>query len=127
MDQESHGASPMGSEARDRRTWQKRLLPVMVKMVIGLTGFFFGASFVQLFYLQHHLATSTGIDLKSALPAIDSNVTVDSSKLDAVRWTNLVALEQYSLQRRYHQANVLLMARVWTRYLGFVTGMICTL
>jgi hypothetical protein len=32
-------------------------------------------------------------------------------------------LERNTVARRYHQANVTLMARVWTHYLGFVTGM----
>ena len=114
-------------EARDHRLWQKRLLPVMVKMVIGLTIFFFAASFVQLFYLHSHISNSAGIELKPASSSLESSLTSDDAKLDAARWTSLLGLEQYALQRRYHQANVLLMARVWTRYLGFVTGMICTL
>lgn len=118
---------PTEREARDLRTWQNRLLPAMLKMVIGLTVFFFAASFVQLFYLQNHMAASTGLDLKSVVPGLESGDLADQSRLEAVRWTGLVALEQYSIQRRYHQANILLMARVWTRYLGFVTGMICTL
>ncbi len=36
----------------------------------------------------------------------------------------MIELEGFALQRRHHQANVLLMSRVWARYLGFVTGMI---
>jgi len=32
-------------------------------------------------------------------------------------------LEANVIARRYHQANVLLMSRVWANYLGFVTGM----
>jgi hypothetical protein len=39
----------------------------------------------------------------------------------------LAILEAGALDRRYHQANVLLMSRVWARYLGFVTGMILAL
>ena len=35
-------------------TWQVRLLPLMARMLIGLTVFFFLASFGQLFYLQRH-------------------------------------------------------------------------
>src|SRR5262249_37890505 len=37
-------------------------------------------------------------------------------RIEAILETNLIA-------RRYHQANVLLMSRVWANYLGFVTGM----
>jgi hypothetical protein len=127
MDKESHGKTAIDPDARDLRSWQKRLLPVMVKMVIGLTIFFFAASFVQLFYLHNHMATAKGLDLKAVLPGIEPSGGSAEERLDATRWAGLVGLEQYSIQRRYHQANVLLMARVWTRYLGFVTGMICTL
>jgi len=35
-----------------------------------------------------------------------------------------VLLEANAMHRRYHQASVVLMARVWTSYLGFVTGMV---
>jgi hypothetical protein len=125
MDRESHGVTD--KQAGDLRSWQKRLLPVMTKMVIALAIFFFVASFVQLFYLQNHLARSTGIVLKSVVPAIESAGVPVEHRLETARWADLVGLEQYSVQRRYHQANVLLMARIWNRYLGFVTGMICTL
>jgi len=35
-----------------------------------------------------------------------------------------ILLEANAMDRRYHQASVVLMARVWTSYLGFVTGMV---
>jgi hypothetical protein len=46
---------------------------------------------------------------------------------DAARFNALAILEANAVERRYHQANVLLMSRVWARYLGFVTGMILAL
>src|SRR5262249_10180503 len=127
MERESHGTTQKDAEARDRRTWQKRLLPVMVKMVIGLAVFFFASSFIQLFYLQNHMANATGLALKPLAPVLERTAVSEEHRLETARWADLVGLEQYSVQRRYHQANVLLMARIWTRYLGFVTGMICTL
>jgi hypothetical protein len=36
-------------------------------------------------------------------------------------------LEADALQRRYHQANANMLARVWTRQLGFITGMLLAL
>jgi hypothetical protein len=33
-------------------------------------------------------------------------------------------LEVFIITNRYHQAKVMLMARLWIRYLGFITGMI---
>lgn len=43
------------------------------------------------------------------------------------QWRSLVVLDSHILQQRYHQANVLLMARIWVRYLGFVTGMMLSM
>ncbi|CAN0513621.1 unnamed protein product, partial [Laminaria digitata] len=40
------------------------------------------------------------------------------------QWKTVATLEKHTLDQRYHQANVLLMSRIWTRYLAFVTGMI---
>ena len=44
--------------------------------------------------------------------------------MDASKQQALILLEDNALQRRHHQANVLLMSRIWVKYLGFVTGMI---
>ncbi|HSR42274.1 MAG TPA: hypothetical protein VLL48_08885, partial [Longimicrobiales bacterium] len=39
----------------------------------------------------------------------------------------LAILDAHLLDQRYHQAAASLMARVWARYLGFITGMILAL
>lgn len=100
-----------------------RLMPLMVGMVVGLTLFFFIASLIQLTYLQRRIEQAPTVDLAAIL--LD----------DAVPWQReltpnmkvLAILEANAFERRYHQANVLLMSRVWARYLGFVTGMILAL
>ena len=46
------------------KAWQRRLLPVMVRMLAGLTIFFFLASFVQLFYLHSRIEKAPSIELK---------------------------------------------------------------
>lgn len=108
--------------------WQEKLLPFMARMVLGLTLFFFLASCAQLIYLHWTIKNSPELDLR---PYSFNSATVDAAdeqqKLAAAKLQALVDLEAYSLRRHTHQANVLLMARVWTRYLGFVTGMILAL
>jgi hypothetical protein len=105
-------------------TWQAKLLPVMVRMVIGLTIFFFAASFFQLLFLHQHIAR--GSNTQFSFVSSPTNVVeyAEGRRMDVLRWNTVAALEQYSLVRRHNQATVLLMARVWTHYLGFVTGMI---
>ena len=40
-----------------------------------------------------------------------------------VRWKTTILLEQELIARRYKQVNSVILARIWTRYLGFLTGM----
>ena len=118
----------MVEESSSSQQWQEKLLPFMVRMVFGLTLFFFIASCVQLIYLHWNIKNSPKLDLdlsslnSSSVDAADVKQKLETAKLQA-----LVYLEAYSIRRHTHQANVLLMARVWTRYLGFVTGMILSL
>lgn len=108
--------------------WQIALLPMMTVMLVGLTLFFFVASFVQLNNLHNSISNSPSVQLERTITVVNSEVHRSSAEiLRAGELQILAALEGYALDRRYHQANVLLMSRVWTRYLGFVTGMILAL
>lgn len=102
---------------------------MMTAMILGLTIFFFAASLFQLYRLQNKISQSPTLDLSPVLSSI--TLTDDPlrsrEKLDIERWKTLTLLEDHAVKQRYHQANVLLMARVWVQYLGFVTGMILTL
>jgi len=117
------------------RTWQKRLLPVMVGLLVTLTAFFFVASFVQLYYLQTRIERAPRLDLGPAMASLDEiakdvrdgkvgDQLAFNNRLEYARWKTLSLLEANALQRRYHHAGVLLISRIWTRYLGFVTGTI---
>jgi len=117
------------------RTWQKRLLPVMVGLLVTLTAFFFVASFVQLYYLQTRIERAPRLDLSPAMASLDEiakdvqngkvgDQLAFNNRLEYARWKTLSLLEANALQRRYHHAGVLLISRIWTRYLGFVTGTI---
>jgi len=125
----------VGRRASADRTWQKRLLPVMVGLLVTLTAFFFVASFVQLYYLQTRIERAPRLDLSSAMASLDEiakdvregkvgDQLAFNNRLEYARWKTLSLLEANALQRRYHHAGVLLISRIWTRYLGFVTGTI---
>lgn len=102
--------------------WQHRLMPFMIGVILTLGLFFFIATMYQLYELN--------IKIKDA-PILVSKTFLDSTENEATliekQWRSLVVLETHILQQRYHQANVLLMARIWVRYLGFVTGMMLSL
>lgn len=124
-DPNERGEAPeaTSSVSDDVQSWQERLLPLMVWMVVGLTLFFFIASFAQLAYLHVSIQQAPKVNLDEQL-AVPGNV----QSVEKAREFNLLArLEASTLRHRYHQANVFLMSRVWARYLGFVTGMILAL
>lgn len=105
----------------ERAYWH--LLPWMTKMVMGLTLFFFLASAAQLIYLHFKITAAPETDLEYSL-AMMEDAGADGAKLTGAALAALSVLELGVVERRYHQANVSLLSRVWTRYLGFVTGMV---
>jgi hypothetical protein len=98
-------------------TWQYRLLPLMAGLLITLAAFFFAASLYLVLDMKTRITSPPEVpqgDLLRVLEPGGGNATMGA----------LLLLEENALARRYHQANISLMARLWTRYLGFITGMI---
>jgi hypothetical protein len=131
MTDRSEVAAPAvaGENEGKEAAWQERLLPVMVPMVVGLTAFFFIATALQLVFLHRAISRSPPVDVMQVFGKLRPDSTDDEERSDASAETQraLLLLEQSSQDRHYHQANVLLMSRVWIQYLGFVTGMILSL
>ena len=110
------------------RSWQKRMLPLMVQMVLGLTLFFFTVSLVQLTYLHWTIRQAPVLDLSPALAELKSHPpTTFEQRLKVAELEMLGGLDAGTVQQRYHQVSAMLMARVWKGYMGFVTGMILAL
>ena len=107
-----------------RRRWQMRLLPLMVWMLAGLTVFFFISTLVQLMLVQQRIAAGPAIAAAQVLrvPDCPSGWAPDAC-LTLRRHDTAALLEADTVAKRYHQANVLVMSSIWSRYLGFITGM----
>ena len=108
--------------------WQERLLPLMSGMLLLLTIFFIVATFVQALEMQQRIADAS----KEIDPSIASTLRQEASldpagELEYARWQTMARLEGHAIHRRYQQASLVLMSRVWIIYLGFVTGMILSL
>jgi len=108
--------------------WQAKLLPLMSKMLIGLTIFFFLISLAQLTYLHWNIRQSPKLDLGKDLSTLgESTPLTFNQEFKLKQFQVLTQLDLNAMERRHHQANVLLVTRVWTRYMGFVTGMILSI
>lgn len=108
--------------------WQTRLLPLMSLFLVGLTIFFLAASFYQLYTFQTSIMSKPQSLFEKELEAFRPVPgDLPSNAFEKGRWATLVRLEADAMERRYHQATTVTVARVWTIYLGFLTGMILSL
>ena len=129
MSQESDVSKMNQNNNSTVANWQTRLLPLMVGMLVLLALFFFVASLIQVSHIKQSLTQTPKIKLDFA----EDEQTIQGSNssprdfIEFVRWKKLAELELYVINRRYQQANQILLARVWIIYLGFVTGMILAL
>lgn len=109
---------------RRREDWQRLVLPLMGAILVGAAVFFAVMSVVELrdFYRrveQQPLALGqsfTDFETRAGAAA--------TSDVSYLRFKIAALLEADALHRRYHQATATMLARVWTRQLGFLTGML---
>jgi hypothetical protein len=106
--------------------WQNRLLPWMVFMPTVLIGAFIILATLQLNKFEKYVYQGNENKIENAIPSPVANTTDSLLKRDAayLQWYSLVKMEEYSINRRYNQGGVLLMSRIYIKYLGFFTGMI---
>ena len=117
--------TPSRADGRRLARWQRRLLPVMVGVLVVLAAFFFIATMLQMAYLQRSISDIPSVPLPTAVAPDPSREDPDADRRISRRQLEILAtMEAYLVERRYHQASVLLMSGLWTRYLGFVTGMV---
>lgn len=120
---------PSPRMTRREAAWQSKLLPLMAGMLVFLALFFLFVTLYQVSDLARHVTEAPQLDLKAALAGLDRvpDGAGANERLLRATWRTLAELEAHAIARRYHQANLLLMTRLWTRYLGFITGMILAL
>lgn len=101
------GRVSVAGEATERQ-WQLRLLPLMSRMIVGLTVFFFVASLAQFVYLDRTIEHVPVTDLArlGILPPSPAQPVASPE------FRILASLDAALLERRYHQANVFLMGRL---------------
>ena len=108
-------------------SWQRRLIPVMVGMVVAAAIFFALISVREFERLQVLLEPPK---------AAAERILDDFDKMGAASFQQKMAvsdrkvsfvLEQQSIDRRYQQAHALILGRLWTRFMAFTTGTLMAL
>ena len=107
----------------DLRRWQARMAPFLVASVVS-TGLFFAVATIWKFGDIEARLTSSSV--RTPEPAWNIPVSAlgfnDQMRLEGNRAS--YNLERELIARRYEQANLAFVSRLWTRFMGFVTGMV---
>jgi hypothetical protein len=110
----------------DLKQWQSKMAPFMVAAVIVMGLFFAVATIWKFGEVETRLSKSS--DELSAVvwtPKIQPQSFDEQMQLARVQAA--YNLETDLIARRYEQANVAFLSRLWTRFMGFITGMILAL
>ena len=119
-------AAPDRADMDERARWQRRVLPVMVFAIIG-AGIFFAVAIIQEVRTLYPRLEQAPVSLTAQFERFEAERPEMTGDLDYLRFKALALLEADALQRRYQQANAALLSRVWTRQMGFMTGMLMAL
>ncbi len=112
-------------QQRQIYNWQKKLLPWLIIMPSLLVLLFMYLATHQVNQFNRAIDVKEKPILESVLNTKDS-IAMNKLKgnLDYIKWITLATLEQESLDKRYYQGGLLLLSRIFIKYLGFLTGMI---
>ncbi len=116
-------AVPKAAE-RDLLVWQRRLLPFMTGFIMSMSAAFFFFSGLHLYQVTTFIETEHGKDIRALIEDEIGKATAEKRTSEEVTQRSLLLLEADALDKRYHGANALLMSRIWSRQLAFITGMV---
>ena len=102
--------------------WQNRLLPFMTRFIVFVSVAFFVLSIVNLVQINDFVRGEHEGDIRGQIEKIAPDAK--ARNIDEMTQQSLLILEADLVDKRYHQASALLMSRIWTRQLAFMTGMI---
>lgn len=128
----SPSARPLASsptKALSKAQWQRLLLPTMIGTVIVAAVAFLTFSLIDAWSVRTSIRSARDLDLHRELAAVNcSDATTSPAERGlCLQWKSAVLLEQHTINRRYHQANVAMLVRASVKYLGFLTGMLMSL
>jgi len=112
------------ADSRDLIKWQKKLLPFTTRFLAVLAIAFFALSIFDVYEMRSFVKSEDGGSIReqvqNALRAQNVSAAPD------VVPQSLLMMEADAMDKRYRQATALLMSRIWTRQLAFLTGMVLT-
>lgn len=106
--------------------WQKKIMPFLIIVPSILIVTFICLATWQASSFQTHIENKEKKSIHNYLPnPLDEKASGNfKNNISYIKWLTLADMEEQSLQQRYDQGNMLLLSRIFIKYLGFLTGMI---
>jgi hypothetical protein len=112
------------AEHRELLRWQRKLLPFMSRFLVALAVGFFAITLFNMYEMRSFIKSESSEAIRTKVEELLRVKTGEpGARLDLAQQT-LLLLEADALDKRYRQASALLMSRIWTRQLAFITGMV---
>jgi hypothetical protein len=111
-------------ERRDLLRWQRKLLPFMSGFLVVLAVGFFAMSLVSAYETRSFVKSESTQTARAEIEQLLHIATVSPTTTADEVQRGLLLLEADALDKRYKQASALLVSRIWTRQLAFITGMV---
>ena len=111
--------SKVADPDRSLLKWQTKLLPFMMGGLALIAVLFFVGTFWNYSNLQAKLEVPDP-DIVATFEKMRATPSTDAYQ----DWYMRVVLEDRAMRSRHHQNSAVIESRVWTRFMGFVTGMV---
>jgi hypothetical protein len=111
--------------AQAEQRWQRLVLPFMMIGLVAAAVFFGGTTYVFFDRLQSELAYSR-TETHSLIDRVDAGAQ-GISDIAYRDWAVRATLEQAALQQRFNVQVAIVKGRLWSRFMGFMTGMLLAL
>lgn len=124
--EDKNAGSKDSTEQKQVSQWQNRLLPWLIALptLLILLFVFLATQQMQRFNDVIDQKSVSVIDALAPTKEDPQLYAQLNGNLDYIRWMSLAKMEEKSLDSRYSQGGLLLVSRIFTKYLGFFTGMI---
>jgi len=119
----SGASAPEITEHRELLRWQRKLLPFMSRFLVVLAIGFFAISLFDVYEMQKFAKIESTQAVRSKIEELLRTNGRGSGSSADVTHQGLLLLEADALDKRYRQASALLMSRIRTRQMAFITGM----
>ena len=96
----------------------------MTGFIVVMAALFFIFSGLHLYQVSNFIETEHGQNIRDLVQTEIAKPTANQPTADDITQHALLLLEADTLDKRYHEASALLMSRIWSRQLAFITGMV---